>query len=110
MFHEIIPHNHPDGDSQKINILTGNDENNNENNKDEKGVLDDLEIILFKRISYVIPFFINAGIFITDRLPDFNNFYFPDLIAYLKYFSTKSPPNDSCIYSVSLLRGPPSLL
>lgn len=107
MSHEVIPHYHPEGDAHKTNIIKGNGENNNERNNDENGVLDNLEIILCKPQGYIHPSFNYSSIFNFNGLLDVNLFLFPDLIAYLKYFNTKSPPNYLNIFCVSLLRAPP---
>ncbi|MDP1727230.1 MAG: hypothetical protein Q8M15_10645 [Bacteroidota bacterium] len=110
MFHEIIPHYHPEGDALKVSILTGKDEKSNEEKSDENGILDNLEIVLSKPQSTLNPFFTYLSNYLSNGLADINFFYFPDLIAYLKYFSTKSPPNYLSVYKVSHLRAPPSLL
>lgn len=107
MSHEVIPHYHPEGDAQKISISTGNNETNNERKNDEKGILDNLEIILYKQQINLKPLLTYLSIINPNGLLDVNLFFFPDLIAYLKYFNTKSPPNYLNIFWVSLLRAPP---
>ncbi len=106
MFHEIIPHYHPEGNTQKVKILLDNTHNNNTNNSNEKsdedGILDNILVILYKQRILISPSFV----FVTIS-PFIVKLVIPYSISSIKYFKTKSPPIKLISGRLRLLRAPP---
>lgn len=106
IFHEIIPHYHPNGNNGEITLLFNNDNNRSESKSksDENGILDNIIVIVSKHQVYLNPIISFNSIY---PVLDFTFFYIPDLIKTIKYFKSKAPPIKLYGCSSLLFRGPP---